>query len=176
MPPVLLFRWQAVTAKIIPIGSARSKLPEGERLRFHVERNGDLSIRLIRGDGIVVPAYVVADEHVDALLRRLYQKRAKIVHARVQAVLAQSEAAKRAARKPPRAHRDLCRMRRDGGKKPVDGCRRNAGHAGPCRDAQGDYAPAICSHLGMGRTRITIEATGEAWLTCARCGQRVDSQ
>lgn len=156
-----------MTAKIIPFDAARIRRPsDGESLRFGIEPNGDMSIQLIREDGIKMPTYLVPDARVDQLLASLAATRGRLKWERFYA--------EHPDRRPRvTKHRGICRARRDGGRGAVGGCRRNASHKGKCRDEQGEYTPATCSHIGMGRTRITIAETGETWLNCARCNARV---
>lgn len=156
-----------MSAKIIPITAARGQRPERETLRFSIAPSGDLEIRPIREDGIVIQAYVVPDEHVDPLLRELLARRGRLKNARIYAAHPELRPT------PSPKRRDICHRQRDGARRALGGCRRNAGHQGLCRDAHGDYTPAVCSHLGMRRCQITIAETGETWLTCSRCGERV---
>lgn len=78
--------------------------------------------------------------------------------------------------KPPRADgTPTCKRQRDGGLLPFGGCRRRAGHTGLCRDAEGDYTPAICLHVGFGVTQVTIAATGAEHLHCRHCNAEIVS-
>ena len=78
--------------------------------------------------------------------------------------------AERAEKKPSRG---VCHRKRDGGLGVAgQGCRRRRRHTGTCRDAAGDYVPAVCSHIGQGRTTVWVlepDDTMVGFLHCQCC-------
>lgn len=158
-----------MSAKVYLLADAREKpRPEVVSVRFRIEKNGDLVIREVRDDKVTLAPIVIADEHVDDLLRRLTASRARRKNDRLYAQHPELRPKARAEGIPS------CRRQRDGGRalRGAIGCRRRSGHAGQCRDAGGDFTPAICSHIGRRRTLITIAATGETFMQCSHCGGR----
>lgn len=148
-----------MTARVYNLAEARERpRPKVATVRFRIEPNGDLSIREVRDDGVSLRAIVIDDGQVDDILRQLTIKRARRRGALGTAPVVKPKVAR-------------CLQRRDGGaRRHRDGCRRHEGHKGRCRDAGGDYTPAICSHIGMGRTHVMAE--GETYQACKHCNAR----
>lgn len=171
---------RAMTAKVFDLATARARpRPEHESLRFGLEPDGSLAIRLIREDGIVVPAYVVPDEHVDGLLAELTARRRRL---RTERIYQARPDLRPVPAKPKKEAPRGCHNGRDGSRgRTVGGCRRREKHEGQCRDEHGDFTPAACIHVGHGRTRITLAApglplapgNGENFYVCAHCNARM---
>jgi hypothetical protein len=157
-----------MTAKVIDLSAARlRRRPEITMARTRFEPNGDLVVCHVRDDGAEVTPITIPDRMVDELLARLVVKRRKLRDERLyQARPDLRPAAPKPCARPTWAR---CKRGRDGGCRGT--CRRRERHEGPCRDASGDFVPAICSHIGRARCRVVSEAG--AIFSCSHCGALV---
>lgn len=139
-----------------------------EKLRFAVEKSGEFAVLLVDGHGRPRPLIVMPPDEALRLLETLvFRVRRKKYEAMGIAVELPGERAFDRDKRP-------CHRTRNGGKRSVGGCRRRANHAGRCRDAKGDYEPAICSHIGF-KFCITRSPTNEwpAFKSCNNCHQNI---
>lgn len=151
-------------ARVVDIRAAKRRATGGLR----VTPAGDVEIRL-PGAPVYVLKADVAEEHLLTLLRRVRRAKWKKLGLDVDK-LPPARPARRS-----RPEWSACHRQRDGGLGPFHGCRRRRGHEGQCRDANGDYTPAVCTHQGRGRTTVTILKPGgdETHLHCMHCNAEV---
>lgn len=125
---------------------------EPEAMRLYVDPDHGALVLKLTG----APKYGIANEVAIDALERLLPALRRAQYRKFG--LPAGPPPERAETRPKRVR---CRRRRDGGRHGgPGGCRRLRGvdgapHAGQCRDADGNYTPAVCSHIGFGRCRVT---------------------
>lgn len=147
-------------AKVIDFKGAASRIGHRDRgkarLRMSIDEDAALLVRIDNG-----PKWAVPDEQVERLLLHLLRRHREAKTRKLGIVVEQ---------KPERKHRDICRRQRDGGLGVVGhGCRRDKGHKGKCSDMAGLYTPAICSHIGLGVTKVHDLSTNTHRAHCRHC-------
>lgn len=151
-------------ARVVDIRSAKPRAPGQDRLRIKVTPDGGLEIRISGG-----PVYVVAPDVAEGMLEQLS---VGCQRARYRALGITAAAPERVQK----VHHGVCHRKRDGGLGVTgQGCRRRRKHDGQCRDAGGDYTPAVCLHVGRGRTTIWVPSPGGmvGFLHCSHCNGEV---
>ncbi len=129
-------------SKVRDIGTA-PPAPMTSTAKIRVEKNGDLVLRLPGS-----AKWGILAAQAEPLLEHLLNQVRAARYRRLGVPPLPPE-------KAPVLGPGRCHRKRDGGQGIIgQGCRRRRTHTGQCRDKDGDYTPALCTHQGRGRTTI----------------------